>query len=381
MAATFWASFSRRAMVCLRRVIRTRSSRASSAGAAGARAIIGAATGAAGGRPAGSGATSPGAFSRAARTSPLSTWPRLPVPVTCSAARPFSAISFAAAGDGGMAVSATASRTCTSSGPAVIGSAVPPFGRMRPSTSPTVTVSPVFLTICASVPAASAASSCDALSVSSSTSGSSSATASPSALNHSPTSASVTDSPALGTTMSMSSAPPAGACSASAAAAFALSPPPSALLALATGGAALPAAASPIEPSRAPTPTVSPSLTAIEASVPAAGAGTSMVTLSVSSSTSGSSAATASPAFLNHCPTVASLTDSPSVGTLMSVAMIAFPRARPGGAGPSAVNSLFIRRAPRPGASRAGAGASTSGPSPSPQPPVARHSAAAGMAT
>ena len=42
---------------------------------------------------------------------------------------------------------------------------------------------------------------------------------------------------------------------------------------------------------------------------------TSSVTLSVSSSTSGSSAFTASPGFLNQRPTVASVTDSPSVGT------------------------------------------------------------------
>src|SRR3954462_629588 len=54
-------------------------------------------------------------------------------------------------------------------------------------------------------------------------------------------------------------------------------------------------------------------------STPAAGAGTSIVTLSVSSSTSGSSTATASPGCLNHLPTVASVTDSPRVGTRMSV--------------------------------------------------------------
>ena len=53
-------------------------------------------------------------------------------------------------------------------------------------------------------------------------------------------------------------------------------------------------------------------------STPAAGAGTSMVTLSVSSSTSGSSTATASPGCLNHLPMVASVTDSPSVGTRIS---------------------------------------------------------------
>ena len=73
-----------------------------------------------------------------------------------------------------------------------------------------------------------------------------------------------------------------------------------------------------IWPSSAPTATVSPSLAAMSPSTPAAGAGTSIVTLSVSSSTSGSSTATASPGFLNHLPMVASVTDSPSVGTRIS---------------------------------------------------------------
>src|SRR5215470_7579558 len=75
-------------------------------------------------------------------------------------------------------------------------------------------------------------------------------------------------------------------------------------------------------PSKAPTATVSPSLAAISPSTPAAGAGTSIVTLSVSSSTSGSSTATGSPGFLNHLPMVASVTDSPSVGTRMSVMLL-----------------------------------------------------------
>jgi hypothetical protein len=52
------------------------------------------------------------------------------------------------------------------------------------------------------------------------------------------------------------------------------------------------------------------------------GGGTSTVTLSVSSSTSGSSAAIASPTFLNHLPMVASVTDSPRVGTRISVAIV-----------------------------------------------------------
>ncbi len=82
---------------------------------------------------------------------------------------------------------------------------------------------------------------------------------------------------------------------------------------------------SPTVPSSAPTSTVSPSFATISPITPLAGAGTSTVTLSVSSSTSGSSALTASPGFLNHCPMVASVTDSPSVGTRISFAMSCRP--------------------------------------------------------
>src|ERR1700722_12291527 len=91
----------------------------------------------------------------------------------------------------------------------------------------------------------------------------------------------------------------------------------------AAGLAAAPVAPSLICPSSAPTATVSPSLATMSPSVPADGAGTSMVTLSVSSSTNGSSTATVSPAFLNQRPMVASVTDSPSVGTRISV-MVCF---------------------------------------------------------
>ena len=77
-----------------------------------------------------------------------------------------------------------------------------------------------------------------------------------------------------------------------------------------------------MEPSSAPGPTVSPSFATMSPSVPAAGAFTSSVTLSVSSSTTGSSALTGSPGFLNQRPIVASETDSPSVGTRISVAMV-----------------------------------------------------------
>ena len=60
-------------------------------------------------------------------------------------------------------------------------------------------------------------------------------------------------------------------------------------------------------PRSAPIATVWPVGAAISLKTPAPGALTSSVTLSVSSSTSGSSAFTASPGFLNHLPTVASL--------------------------------------------------------------------------
>jgi len=76
-----------------------------------------------------------------------------------------------------------------------------------------------------------------------------------------------------------------------------------------------------MEPRSAPGATVSPSLATMSPRVPAVGAGTSRVTLSVSSSSSGSSAFTASPGFLNHLAIVASETDSPRVGTRISVAI------------------------------------------------------------
>ena len=126
-----------------------------------------------------------------------------------------------------------------------------------------------------------------------------------------------------------------------------------------------------IVPSSAPTPTVSPSLAVISDSVPAAGAGTSIVTLSVSSSTSGSSAAIASPTFLNHLPMVASVTDSPRVGTRISVAICFLSRF-------PLVSTWIIRRARRRGKPRAAPDASTSGRSPARPPPGGRYSARAG---
>ena len=71
----------------------------------------------------------------------------------------------------------------------------------------------------------------------------------------------------------------------------------------------------------APTATVSPTLTACWPITPATGDGTSTATLSVSRLAIGSSASPASPGCLSHSPSVASVIDSPSVGTLTSVAM------------------------------------------------------------
>lgn len=75
-------------------------------------------------------------------------------------------------------------------------------------------------------------------------------------------------------------------------------------------------------PSTEPTETSDPVAAEMAVKIPAEGAGTSTVTLSVSSSTKGSSALRASPTFLNHLATVASLTLSPSWGTRISTAMI-----------------------------------------------------------
>ena len=75
----------------------------------------------------------------------------------------------------------------------------------------------------------------------------------------------------------------------------------------------------------APTSTVAPSSTRASKSVPATGEGTSSVTLSVSNSSRFSSTATASPGFLSQLATVPSVTDSPSSGTRISVAMCVLP--------------------------------------------------------
>src|SRR5262245_1368853 len=231
MAAVVCASFSRRAMVWRRRVMRTRSSRAASFGPEGARSAW-AGTGMLAGRvlPAAAAAWSAARRATAASASSLRIWPRRPEPTTSAALSPSSAMILRAAGAGGMAPSPTGSAAGDGLGAAGAAGCAADF--------------------CA----------CGA-------------------------GAGVGPAAALGVAASARAGP----------------------LSMA--------------PSTAPTATVPPCGTLISVRTPAEGAGTSTVTLSVSSSTIGSSAATASPCCLNHCPTVASVTDSPSAGTLISMGM------------------------------------------------------------
>ena len=74
-----------------------------------------------------------------------------------------------------------------------------------------------------------------------------------------------------------------------------------------------------ISPMTAPILTVVPSGTLTE-STPSTSAFNSMVILSVSISQRGSSFATLSPSFLCHLATSASITDSPTSGTFISIA-------------------------------------------------------------
>ena len=214
MAAVFCASFKRRAMVWRSRVMRTRSSRAASSAGDGARAWMVAAVWA-------TGVGCDAARSMAASMSPLATRPSLPVPGTVEASRPDSAESFRTDGASGKseafagaltgAGAATGLAACGggAAGFAAGGAplAAPAPSLIWPSTAPTATVSPSLAAISLSTPAAGAGTSIVTLSVSSSTSGSSTATASPGCLNHLPIVASVTDSPSVGTRISVMSFP------------------------------------------------------------------------------------------------------------------------------------------------------------------------------
>ena len=106
MAAVFCASFSRRAIVWRSFVMRTRSSRAASAagdGRAGQRAGLARA-------PVRRAEWPARRCRKAPRTSPFSTWPRLPEPSRAAVSSPLSAAILAAEGAGGIAVLAAGCR-------------------------------------------------------------------------------------------------------------------------------------------------------------------------------------------------------------------------------------------------------------------------------
>ena len=216
MAAVFCASLSRRAMVWRSRVIFTRSSRAASSAGDGARTWTAAAVAA-------TGVGAAAARSIAASMSPLVTRPSLPVPGTVDASSPDSVESFrtdgasgasatlvaglAAAGAAAGLAAAVADGAAAGFAAGVAVLAAPAPSLIWPSTAPTATVSPSLAAISLSTPAAGAGTSIVTLSVSSSTSGSSTATASPGCLNHLPMVASVTDSPSVGTRISVMASP------------------------------------------------------------------------------------------------------------------------------------------------------------------------------
>src|SRR5208337_3755095 len=199
IAAVFWASLRRRAIVWRSFVIRTRSSRALSSGVVARGGGTGAGTGAGAMTGAGAGAV---AAAAAASTSPLSTWPRLPLPATPARSILLSAASLAAEGAGGIgAAGAGAAFGGAAGGGAAAGAAAPPDN--WPSSAPIATVWPVSAVISLSTPAPGALTSSVTLSVSSSTRGSSARTGSPAFLNHLPTVASLIDSPRVGTRISI----------------------------------------------------------------------------------------------------------------------------------------------------------------------------------
>ena len=138
MAAVFCASLSRRAMVCRRRVIFTRSSRAASSAATGERGME---TGSCTGAAAGTGLAS------ARSTSSFMIRPSRPVPSTWSGERPRSAMSLLAEGafstsrfTAGAGAASAAAAPAAATGAAAAAPAAPPA--MRPSLPPAFTVAP-----------------------------------------------------------------------------------------------------------------------------------------------------------------------------------------------------------------------------------------------
>ena len=204
MAALFWLSFKRRAMVWRSRVILTRSSRAASStgtGALGGAAAVATATG----------AKAAAGVATARATSSFITRPSRPVAVTASRSKPASAMAFLADGASSISVALVAGALIFSAAfsraggafVAAVGLAAAPASLILAKSASTPTVSPSCAMISCSVPDNGLGTSTVTLSVSSSHSISSAVTLSPGFLNHVATVASVTDSPSVGTRTSM----------------------------------------------------------------------------------------------------------------------------------------------------------------------------------
>ncbi len=224
MAAVFWASFSRRAMVLRRRVMRTTSSRPAlgrrptSRFPAGAAATLAAGmtccADADAGAAAGAGAGALPALTKFS-TSSFSRRPSLPVVGMVFGSRPCSCTSRRTAGDSGAAAAgveagagagaaAGAGATAAGAGAAAPAARALPalwVSSIRPNSPPMATVVSSGAAISIRTPPVGAGTSTATLSVSSSTNGSSWAVASPTCFSQRATVASVTDSPNMGTTI------------------------------------------------------------------------------------------------------------------------------------------------------------------------------------
>src|SRR3989338_8744106 len=192
MAAVFWASFRRRAMVARRRVILTRSSRAASSSGTGARGIAAVA-----------GAAVIGAAAAARATSSFITRPSRPVPWTWAAVKPASSIAFLAEGAFSMSLATGAGDGAALAASTALGAAPTAPSVTMARRAFAATVVPSGARISASTPETGLGTSTETLSVSSSHSISSCFTVSPGFLNQVETGASETLSPKLGTITSV----------------------------------------------------------------------------------------------------------------------------------------------------------------------------------
>ena len=167
------------------------------------------------------------------------------------------------------------------------------------------------------------------LSVETSNSGSSTSTESPTFFSHAVMVPSVTDSPSSGISTSTDLPPPlpfgaSNLADSSGSAAGSSSSTSGSSAASGSESACSEPDSSPGSPTRAitsPTSTVSSSSKRISVSTPATGEGISVSTLSVETSSSGSSTSTVSPTFFSQVVIVPSVTDSPSSGISIEVAM------------------------------------------------------------